>query len=77
MSTPKEIRETLFRKLDELYGDRTCHEELLRSDRKVHMKEVDNPNAEMSVKDRKLTEKEVRIAILEKEQSQIKEKYQR
>ncbi len=68
--TPEEIRQTLWRtldKLDELYGDRANAEELLRSEREAHKQEMYNLNAEMAAKDRKLAEKEARIAALEKE----------
>ncbi len=73
--TPEEIRQTLWRtldKLDELYGDRTSYEELLRSEREAHKQEVENLNAEMSSKDKKLAEKNARIAALEKELAQAK-----
>lgn len=49
--TPEEIRETLFRtldKLDELYGDRNSHEELLRKEREAHDLEVSNLKEEMA-----------------------------
>lgn len=68
--TPEEIRETLFRtldKLDELYGDRNSHEELLRKEREAHDLEVSNLKEEMASKERQLSEKDVRIAALEKE----------
>ena len=74
--TPEEIRETLFRtldKLDELYGDRSAAEELLRREREAHAQEVVNLRSELSSKDRILAEKERtlaekdnRIASLEK-----------
>lgn len=80
--TPEEIRETLFRtldKLDELYGDRTNAEELLRSEREAHDLEVSRLRAEMASKERSLAEKDreiaennVRIAALEKELEQSK-----
>ncbi len=72
---PEEIRQTLWRtldKLDELYGDRNNAEELLRSEREAHRQEMANLNAEMAAKDRKLEEKEARIAALEKELAQSK-----
>ena len=73
--TPEEIRETLFRtldKLDELYGDRSSHEELLRKEREAHDLEVSSLKAEMAAKERKLAEKDVRIAALEKELAESK-----
>ncbi len=73
--TPEEIRQTLWRtlnKLDDLYGDRTNAEELLRSEREAHKQEMDNLNAEMSAKDRELAEKEARKAAIEKELAQSK-----
>ena len=75
--TPEEIRETLFRtldKLDELYGDRSHVEEMMRREREAHAREVVNLRSELAAKDRILTEKERcltekdnRIASLEKE----------
>ena len=67
--TPEEIIETLFRtldKLDELYGDRSTAEELLRREREAHAQEVVNLRSELSSKDRILAEKDNRIASLEK-----------
>lgn len=77
--TPEEIKETLYRtldKLDELYGDRTSYEELLRKEREAHELEVSNLKKEMAANEKNLTdtisEKNVRIAALEKELAQSK-----
>ena len=58
--THEEIRETLFRtldKLDELYGDRSTAEEMLRRERGAHAQEVVNLRSEISSKYRILAEK--------------------
>lgn len=77
--TPEEIRETLFRtldKLDELYGDRSSYEEVLRKEREAHVLEVSNLREEMASKvaekDRSLAEKDARISALEKELAESK-----
>ena len=68
--TPEAIRETLFRtldKLDELYGDRSTAEEMLRREREAHAQEVVNLRSELSSKDRILAEKD--RCLTEKERS--------
>lgn len=77
--TTEEIRETLFRtldKLDELYGDRSSYEEVLRKEREAHVLEVSNLREEMASKvaekDRSLAEKDARISALEKELAESK-----
>ena len=80
--TPEEIRETLFRtldKLDELYGDRSAYEEVLRKEREAQGLELSILKAEMASKERSLAEKERslaekddRIAALEKELAESK-----
>ena len=59
--TPEEIRETLFHtldKLDELNGNRSTAEELLRTEREAHTLEESNLKATMASKDRILIEKD-------------------
>ena len=87
--TPEEIRETLLRmldKLDELYGDRSHADSIMRRERDAHAREVVNLRSEIAAKDRILTEKERcltekdrcliekdnRIASLEKELAESK-----
>ncbi len=73
--SPEEIRETLYRtldKLDELYGDRTSYEELLRREREAHDLEVSTLKAEMASKERQLSESKTRIESLEKELAESK-----
>ena len=61
--TPEQIRETLYRtldRLDNMYGERSSREEVLRKEREAHALEMSNLKEEMASKDR-------RIAALEKE----------
>lgn len=73
--TPEEIRETLFRtldKLDELYGDKTNVEELLRKEREAHERDIANIRNEIAAKDRALAVKDSEIARLKKELAESK-----
>lgn len=66
--TPEEIRETLFRtldRLDDLYGDKSNTEDLLRWEREAHEREMANFRAEMEARDKSLAEKE--RALVEKD----------
>ncbi len=58
--------------LDELYGDRTSYEELLRKEREAHDLEVSTLKAEMASKERQLSESKTRIEFLEKELAESK-----